>query len=420
MKEIRVPGDKSISHRALMLAALADGRSRICGILDSADVRSTANVLRTLGVDIPDIARAAIEIEGLGLRRLHTPAGVLDCGNSGTTARLLMGIAAAQNFHSIFDGDESLRSRPMRRVTVPLAAMGANIRELGEPDRLPVEITGSVLRQIGCDNEKSSAQVKSAVLLAALCGGVRATIAEPVHSRDHTERMLDAMGVTIRTVVHDGSIQIELEPTESLRPLNLDVPSDFSSAAFFLARGLLGVPPIRITEVGVNATRTGFLDVVRRMQGHVHVSDRRESCNEPLATVVAEPSALHGVTIEPAEIPHMIDEIPIIAILAACAEGETTIRGASELRVKETDRLSAIAKNLRRIGADAIEMADGLVIRGSTKPLRGNVKTLGDHRIAMAFGILGSLPGNDIAMDDTACVTVSFPTFWQLLEECRA
>lgn len=418
MIDIRIPGDKSISHRALMLAALADGRSSIRGILDSADIRSTANVLRALGVDVPDLGAEVVAITGHGLRRLHTPGAVLHCGNSGTTARLMMGIAAAQNFHAIFDGDASLRTRPMRRVTDLLAAMGAGIRELGEPDRLPLEITGAVLRAVGCDNEKSSAQVKSAVLLAALCGGVRATVSEPVHSRDHTERMLGAMGVPLRTVVHDGSMQIEMDPVAGLRPLEIDVPGDFSSAAFFLARGLLGGAAIRIARVGVNATRTGMLDVIRKMQGIVHVTDRAESCSEPVATIVAEPSVLRAVHVEGAEIPHMIDEVPILAVLAARAEGETTIRGAGELRLKETDRLRAVATNLRVIGGDVVEMADGLVIRGSQAPLRGHINTHGDHRIAMAFGILASIPGNQITMDDASCVAVSFPTFWHQLEEC--
>lgn len=415
--ELAVPGDKSISHRALILASLASGRSVVRGVLDSADVRSTAQVLHALGADVPSQA-ASVTIDGHGLRSLRPAGGALDCGNSGTTARLLMGVAAAHSFTSWFDGDASLRSRPMRRVTHPLALMGAQIRELGKPDRLPLEIRGGRLSDVEYSNEKSSAQVKSAILFAALVAGVKATVREPVQSRDHTERLLSAMGVELRTVVDRGELCVELDPVDALRPVELDVPGDFSSAAFFLARGLLAGPAIRITSVGVNATRTGLLNVIRRMQGTVHIEERRESGHEPIATLVAEPSSLRGVHIQPAEIPHLIDEVPILAVLAVRAQGETTIAGAGELRVKETDRLRALAENLRSVGAQADETEDGLVVIGSDAPLRGRVRTYGDHRIAMAFGIAGSIPGNRIEIDDPACVAISFPAFWQRLEEC--
>ena len=416
---VSVPGDKSISHRALILAALARGRSTLRNVLNSADIRSTASALRALGVGIPEFTGPALAFEGRDLRGLLPASAALDCGNSGTTARLLMGVVAAQAFAAHFDGDNSLRSRPMRRVTQPLTLMGARIRELGQPDRLPLEVQGGPLHEIDILNEKSSAQVKSAVLLAAIAGGVRAKIREPVHSRDHTERMLTALGVELRTVVEAGEMCIEVDPVNSLRPLDLDVPGDFSSAAFFLARGLLHGPRVRVADVGVNATRTGLLDVIRRMHGAVHVSDRRVSEHEPIATLIAEPSSLRGVHVEAAEIPHLIDEIPIVAILAARAEGESTVSGAGELRVKETDRLSSLAANLRAVGAHAEEDGDTLRIQGSDAPLRGRVRTGGDHRIAMAFGVLGSIPGNDIEIDDVACVDVSFPSFWQQLPAGR-
>lgn len=419
--ELRVPGDKSISHRGLIMAALATGRSRISGLLDSADVRSTASVLSAYGVAIPDTRAAEVVIDGRGLRGFSAPSASMDCGNSGTTTRLLMGVAAAKPFISVFDGDQSLRSRPMRRVTGPLTAMGARIRELERPDRLPIEVNGGALKAVVVNNEKSSAQVKSAVLLAALCGNVKATVIEPIHSRDHTERMLNSLGVEVRTMV-DASrgIEISLEPAAKLDAFELHVPGDFSSAAFILARGLLAGPEVRIADVGVNATRTGFLDVVRRMQGSLHVEDRRTSCNEPIATLIAHASKLHATHIEGAEIPHLVDEIPIIAVLAARAEGETIIRGAGELRVKETDRLKAMAQNLTAIGVIAIETEDGLIIEGSERPLKGNIKSFGDHRIAMAFGVLGSLEGNEIAIDDVACVDVSFPSFWETLRGLKA
>ena len=415
--EIRVPGDKSVSHRALMLAALADGRSTVTGLLDSADTRSTAGALRALGASIPEPS-GSFAIEGRGLHGLRAAADAIDCGNSGTTARLLMGIMAGYSFATRFDGDASLRMRPMRRVTGPLAGMGARIRELGEPDRLPLEIAGGELHAIDFVNERASAQVKSAILLAALVGGTSARITERVHSRDHTERLFDAMGVDIRTVVVEEGMRIEIAATSSLKAIDIAVPGDFSSAAFFLARALLSGPAVRVRGVGVNATRTGLLDVIRRMHGLVHVADRRESGGEPIADVSAETGVLHATQIEAVEIPHLVDEVPVLAVLAARAEGQTIFRGAGELRVKETDRLRALAENLRAVGASAEETSDGLVIEGSSAPLRGRVKTYGDHRIAMAFGILGSIPGNEIDMDDVACVSVSFPAFWTTLREC--
>jgi 3-phosphoshikimate 1-carboxyvinyltransferase len=357
-------------------------------------------------------------LQGNGLRGLQPPRDVLDCGNSGTTARLMIGVVAGQDFTAQFDGDASLRSRPMRRVTQPLGQMGAIFRELGEPDRLPLEVHGGRLKGIEFVNAKSSAQVKSAVLLAALVGGVKARVCEPVHSRDHTERLLNAMGAELRTVVETGGMCVEIDEIDALHPIDLEVPRDFSSAAFFLGRGLLLEPAVRIAGVGVNATRTGLLDVIRRMQGAVHVTDRRGADQEPIATLTAEPSRLHGCHVEAAEIPHLVDEVPIIAALAARADGETVIHGAGELRVKETDRLSSLATNLRAVGADASEEGDTLIIRGGDQRLRGSVRTGGDHRIAMAFGILGSIPGNDILIDDVACVDVSFPTFWQQLGAC--
>lgn len=413
---IIVPGDKSVSHRALMLAALATGTSAVRGILDSEDTRSTAAVLRALGARVPALS-AAMQIEGRGLRGFASPNHTLDCGNSGTTARLMMGIVAGQPVRARFDGDASLRGRPMRRVTEPLATMGATIRELGAADRLPLEIEGGELRGIDIMNAKSSAQIKSALILASLVAGVKSTIREPVHSRDHTERMLNAMGAELRTVVDAGGIAIEVMPVEQLRPIDVAVPGDFSSAAFFLARGLLAGPVVRIDDVGLNATRTGLLNVLRRMAAVVHVEHRENSGGEPTGSLIAEPSALRATTVEAPEIPHMVDEVPILAVLAARADGQTHIRGAGELRVKETDRLKAIADNLRAVGVAVDEHAEDLIIRGTDTPLHGRITTHGDHRIAMAFGILGSLPGNQIDVDDPACVAVSFPTFWQQLQE---
>jgi 3-phosphoshikimate 1-carboxyvinyltransferase len=419
MIDIEIPGDKSISHRSLMLAVLGAGESRVRRLLASEDVAATAVCLRELGARIPPISDD-LRIEGLGLRGLTTPSQPLDCANSGTTARLLMGIVAGQGITATFNGDDSLRRRPMRRVTDPLRRMGAAIDELGQRDCLPLQVQGAPLHSIDYISPRSSAQVKSAVLLAALTAGVSVAFAEPVLSRDHTERMLNAMGMQLRTVVDHGGMRIELDPVDHLEPLDNIVPADLSSAAFFLARGLLAGPPVRVRDVGVNATRSGFLDVIRRMHGTVHIEERREFATEPVATMVAEPSDLIGTRVEGHEVPRLVDEIPIIAAIAARAAGTTEIVGAGELRVKESDRLMAMVNNLRAVGADAEELHDGLVVHGSDRPLRGHVRSYGDHRIAMAFGILGSLPGNEIRVDNDEVVAVSFPDFWNQLALCRA
>jgi 3-phosphoshikimate 1-carboxyvinyltransferase len=418
MIDIAVPGDKSISHRSLMLAMLATGESRVRRLLVSEDVSATALCLRELGAAIPPISDN-MQIEGMGLRGLQSATQMLDCENSGTTARLLMGLVAGQGLTATFTGDESLRRRPMRRVTDPLRQMGARIEELGERDCLPLRIAGGPLRSIDYVSPRSSAQVKSAVLLAALTGGVRVAFSEPVLSRDHTERMLNAMGMELRTVVERGAMRIELDPVEALEPLDMIVPADLSSAAFFLARGLLAGAPIRVRDVGVNATRGGFLDVVRRMQGSIEVESRAEFAHEPVATLAARKSELQGTRIEGHEVPRLVDEIPIIAAMATRAEGTTEIVGAGELRVKESDRLTAMVNNLRAIGAEAEELHDGLVVHGHNRPLKGLVHSHGDHRVAMAFGILASLPGNEIHMDDRDVVAVSFPAFWNELAKCH-
>ncbi|HEY0809832.1 MAG TPA: 3-phosphoshikimate 1-carboxyvinyltransferase [Longimicrobiales bacterium] len=418
MIDIAVPGDKSISHRALMLATLATGESVVRGILDSDDVRSTARCLNALGNAIPSFS-AEVRVTGRGLRGSATPKDTLDCGNSGTSTRLLMGIVAGQGVTATFDGDASLRGRPMARVSEPLAQMGAAVEYLGATDRLPLRVIGRELHSIDFVSPRSSAQVKSAVLLAALTAGVSVSFTEPVLSRDHTERMLNAMGMELRIVVDHGGMRIELSPIDRLDPLDILVPGDLSSAAFFLARGLLADPPVRVANVGVNATRSGFLDVARRMHAVIHVEARDERTAEPIATLIAEKSQLLGTRIEGNEVPRLIDEIPIIAAMATRAEGVTEITGAGELRVKESDRLSAMVQNLKAVGAAAEERQDGLIVTGSNNPLRGHVRSHGDHRIAMAFGVLGSLPGNDIQVDDREIVTVSFPDFWRQLEGCK-
>jgi 3-phosphoshikimate 1-carboxyvinyltransferase len=417
--DLAVPGDKSVTHRALMLAALAAGESRLRGLLPGADCRSTAAVLRALGCDVPDPPAdgGEIVVRGTGIEGWRAPVAALDCGNSGTTARLMMGLLASRPFAATLTGDDSLRGRPMRRITEPLREMGAAFRERGEPDRLPIEVLGAPLREIAYASPKASAQIKSAVLLAGLGGGVAVSVTEPMLSRDHTERMLRALGVQIETAVGPGGATIRQGPFSGpLPPLELEVPGDPSSAAFLVALALLADGgELRIRNVGVNPTRTGFFRLVERMGGRIDYENRRVAGGEPVAELVVGPARLRGIVVAPEEVPDAIDEIPMLAVLAARAEGETRITGAGELRVKETDRIAAVAGNLRTLGVAAEELADGIVVRGSDRPLVGRVRAFHDHRIAMAFGVLGALPGNRIEVDDPAVVEVSYPGFWEVL-----
>jgi 3-phosphoshikimate 1-carboxyvinyltransferase len=410
---VRVPGDKSISHRALMFAALADGETRVRGILQSADVQSTAGVLRTLGVDVPELG-PDIAIRGVGRRGLRAPAAPLDCGNSGTTARLMAGIVAGSGHVATFVGDESLSRRPMRRVAVPLQAMGATV-ELPPHAGLPMTIRGAVLEGIQWRTEQASAQVKSAILLAGLVSGVEVSVEEPARSRDHTERMLAAFGAPVMV---EGDT-VTLRRTSRLTPIDIDVPGDPSSAAFLAALAALAQGgELEIEGVLANPTRTGFFQALRRMGAQVDI-DRRERAGESVATVRVRPDWLRAIDVEPDDVPSMIDELPLLACVAALADGETRIRGAEELRVKESDRIAAVVSNLRAIGVEATEFADGLTVVGRPGPLVGRVITHGDHRLAMAFGVLGALPGSAIEIDDPDCVNVSFPGFWQLLQRVR-
>ena len=412
---LRVPGDKSISHRALMLAVLGRGRSRIRGLLQSADVASTAAVLRALGATIPDLASPTIEIEGLGLRGLRAPTGALDCGNSGTTARLMAGVVAGAGITARFEGDASLSARPMRRVATPLEAMGARI-ELPAHGGLPMTVHGAPLHGLTWRSEVASAQVKSAILLAGLVADVPVEVHEPAATRDHTERMLRARGVDVRT----DELAIMLLPGGRLDAGDIDVPGDPSSAAFFVGLAALGAAAeVVLANVGINPARTGAFHVLRRMGVTLRYADEVEQGGEPVATIVATGGALRGTTVVPDEVPSLIDELPLIACVAARALGETRVTGAAELRVKESDRIRAVVSNLRAIGADAEELPDGFVVRGSDRPLAGTVTTHGDHRIAMAFGVLGAVPGNAIAFDDPSCVAVSYPNFWDDLARVR-
>ncbi|HEX6588818.1 MAG TPA: 3-phosphoshikimate 1-carboxyvinyltransferase [Longimicrobiales bacterium] len=414
MIELRVPGDKSIAHRALILSSLARGDSRITNLPDGADVASTLAMMRAFGVDVARDGDAAV-VRGAGVDGLRAPAAPIDCGNSGTTARLGIGLAAGLTASATFDGDASLRRRPMERVVEPLRAMGAQVEYLAEHGRLPLRVTGGRLGACTFRNEVASAQVKSAILIAALASGVSAEIVEPTPTRDHTERMLRAMGAEL---LSDGS-RIAYSPG-ALRPLDLAVPGDFSSAAFLIAAALLGRVPLVLRDVGVNTTRTGFLDVVRRMGGAVTVDAQREVGGEPVADLEARPSSLRGTTVSGAEVVRAIDELPLVAVLGARAAGETVVRDAAELRAKESDRIHALVTNLAALGVDVEERADGFVVRGSDSPIAGRAASFGDHRIAMAFAVLGTAPASDVAVDDLDVARVSYPGFAAQLAQLRA
>ncbi len=416
MTSLRVPGDKSISHRALMLAALGRGTSRVRGVLRSADVRATAGVLRACGVTIPDLDAAELVIEGVGLRGLRAPVASLDCGNSGTTARLMAGVVAGAGLTACFEGDASLSGRPMRRVAAPLEAMGARV-ELPAHGGLPMTVHGASLHGLTWRADVASAQVKSAILLAGLVANVPVEVHEPAATRDHTERMLRARGVDVRT----EGLDVLLQPRARLDAGDMDVPGDPSSAAFLAGLAALGVSgELRLENVGINPGRTGAFQVLKRMGASLRFEAVSDEGGEPVATVVVRGEALRGTVITPDEVPSLIDELPLLGCIAARAEGETRVTGAGELRVKESDRIKAVVDNLRAVGADAEELPDGFVVRGSDRPYVGRVRTHADHRIAMAFGVLGATPGSTIAIDDPSCVAVSYPTFWDDLARVRA
>ncbi len=414
--ELVVPGDKSISHRALVCSALAEGTSRVRGILSSADVRSTAGVLRALGVAIPELG-PDLAIVGGGRGSLRAPAVDLECGNSGTTARLMAGVVAGAGLTARFTGDASLSRRPMQRVQRPLEAMGATV-ELPAHGGLPMTVRGGALSDVEYASETSSAQVKSCVLLAAVCAGVEATVREPSRSRDHTERMLAAMGAEVW--VSDDAVLLFGE--QRLRAIDLIVPGDPSSAAFFAALAALAPEGELLARgVGVNETRTGFFAALREMGASIALADERREGGEPVADLRIRAGAeLAGIEVAGDAIPTLIDELPLLACVAAYASGETRVSGAAELRVKESDRIAAVVANLRTLGADAEERPDGFVVQGTRPRLRGTVTTHGDHRLAMAFGVLSAMPGNEIAIDDRDCVAVSYPGFWDDLARVTA
>lgn len=416
---VRPPGDKSISHRYALLAAIADGTSTIHGYSTGGDCGSTLACLRALGVQIDEIRRDAvtgleIRIAGRGLRGLRAPAATLDAGNSGSTMRLLAGILAAHPFHSVITGDESLRRRPMRRIIVPLERMGA--RMASTDGRPPLTIDGAArLAAIDFEPDVPSAQVKSAVLLAGLHADGVTSVLEPLPTRDHTERALHVFGAE----VHRDGRRVVVDGGQRLAGRELTVPGDISSAAFWMvAAASLPESEVVITDVGLNPTRTGIVDVLRRMGAAIETSDSG-AAGEPMGTVTVRHGALRETAITPEEVPGVIDELPVLAALATHG-GALRVSGAQELRVKESDRISALADGLRRMGADIDEAPDGFHVRGARRLTGGDVDARNDHRLAMAFAVAALGAVGPTTIHDAGAAAVSYPEFFSVLESLRA
>lgn len=403
--EITVPGDKSISHRAVMLGAIADGTTKITGFLKGADCLSTIDCFRAMGIDI-EVTDDVITVHGKGLYGLKKPEKMLYTGNSGTTTRLLCGLLSGQEFDTDITGDASICRRPMKRVTQPLSLMGADI----ENEYCPLHIKGRKLSGITYDMTVASAQVKTALILAALYADGETVINEIEKSRDHTELMLGAMGADIEV----NGLTIRVGKTDKLTAQDIAVPGDISSAAFFLVLGaVMPDSDIVIRNVGMNPTRTGIIDVLLDMGADLEIFNERVATGEPVADIRVRSSNLHGVKIGGAIIPRLIDELPVIATAALFAEGETVITDAQELKVKETDRIKAVADEFTKCGADITPTDDGMVIVGK-KPLKGaDFKTYGDHRMAMSLTILAQLADGVSTLDDAECVSVSYPEFFE-------
>ena len=404
--EITVPGDKSISHRSIMFGALAEGTTRVTNFLRGADCLSTIDCFRKLGIDIEDLD-SEILIHGKGLHGLTAPSSMLDVGNSGTTTRLISGILAGQSFTSELNGDASIQSRPMKRIMTPLQSMGADIVSIKGNGCAPLRITGKSLQAVHYQSPVASAQVKSCVLLAGMYADGITRVTEPVLSRNHTEIMLNYLGARVTSQGTTASI----EPEPVLKAREIQVPGDISSAAYFIAAGLLTPgSQILLRNVGINPTRDGILKVCRAMGADITLLNVNEE-GEPVADLLIRSSQLHGTTVEGSIIPTLIDEIPMIAVMAAFAEGTTVIRDAAELKVKESDRIAVVTEGLRRMGADIQPTEDGMIIHGG-KPLQGaKINSYLDHRIAMSFAVAGTICDGTMDIVKGDCVNISYPEF---------
>ena len=402
--QIKVPGDKSISHRAVMLGSLANGVTEISGFLKGADCLSTIDCFRKMGIDI-DINGENVTVHGNGLRGLKKPDEMLYTGNSGTTTRLLCGILAGQNFDTSITGDASIQKRPMGRVVKPLSMMGAKI----ENEYCPLYITGTKLHGIDYKMPVASAQVKTAIILAGLYADGETVIHEIEKSRDHTELMLSAMGADLTV----DNLDITVKPTNDLTAVNVDVPGDISSAAFFLVLGAI-MPNSQITviNVGINPTRTGIIDVLKDMVADITLENVHTSAGETVADITVRSSSLKGTTVGGDIIPRLIDELPIIAVAAVFADGQTVIKDAQELKVKETNRIRAVVDEFNKCGIDITETDDGMIINGGKSIHGADFKTYGDHRMAMSLTVLAQLANGESTLDDSDCACVSYPTFF--------
>ena len=405
---LSVPGDKSISHRAVMFGALASGTTRVSHFLEGADCLSTISCFRKMGIDIEKDGEELL-IHGRGLRGLNSPREILNAGNSGTTTRLISGILAGQKFISELDGDASLRSRPMKRIIDPLTSMGADIRSLMDNGCMPLRIAGRPLHAVHYNSPVASAQVKSCVLLAGMYADGVTSVTEPFLSRNHTEIMLNYFGAKVTSQGTTASIL----PEPELSAREVCVPGDISSAAFFIAAGLLTPnSEILLKNVGINPTRAGILKICRQMGADITLLNENHQ-GEPTADVLVRTSSLKGTVIEGADIPALIDEIPVLAVMAAFADGTTVIRDAQELKVKESDRIAVMVENLKRMGADIEGTDDGMVIRGG-KPLHGAViDPHMDHRVAMSFAVAGTVCQGSMEITDGDCVKISYPGFYE-------
>ena len=408
---LRVPGDKSISHRAVMFGAISKGITNIKGFLTGADCISTISIFKKMGIDI-EIQNTAVTVKGKGLYGLSKPGEILDCGNSGTTTRLVSGILSAQNFTSVLTGDKSIQKRPMNRIIAPLTLMGADIKS--NNGFAPLTITGSSLHGIEYNSPVASAQVKSAILLAGLYADSPTTVIEPAKSRDHTELMLKKFGANLNTTKTSATIN----PCKELFATDIDVPSDISSAAFFMAAATL-VPDseLILENVGINPTRDGVIKVLKDMGANIEIINSNDEF-EPVADIKVSYSRLHATTIGGDIIPTLIDELPLLAAVASMAEGKTIIKDATELKVKESNRIKVMCEELSKLGVNVVETEDGMEIEGTNK-LSGNVtiSTHDDHRIAMTFAILGLISEGDIKLDNKACVEISYPEFFDDLRK---
>ncbi len=416
--EITIPGDKSISHRSVMFGALARGTTEITNFLQGADCLSTIRCFRDMGIEIENTPDRIL-VHGRGLRGLAAPSVTLDTGNSGTTTRLLAGILAGQPFPSVLSGDASLNSRPMKRIMEPLGRMGARIASVRGNGCAPLAVSPGQLHGIRYQSPVASAQVKSAVLLAGLYADGETTVTEPTLSRNHTELMLRGFGASVvSSQTDDGRASASIRPCEELYAQRIQVPGDISSAAYFIAAGLL-VPgsELLIKNVGVNPTRAGFLKVCRDMGGRIECLNEKIAGGEPTADLLVSYSPLHGTTVEGDVIPTLIDEIPMIAVLAAYAEGTTVIRDAAELKVKETNRIDTVTENLLAMGGRITPTDDGMIIDGTGSLNGAEINSYLDHRIAMAFAVAGLAAEGETRIRESGCVDVSYPEFFRTLEQ---